>query len=486
MTRHSDPSPVNGARFAAVDLGAESGRVAVGAFDGERLTLDEVHRFQNTPLPLPDGLHWDVSSLFQELLAGLRVAGDLAGVGIDAWGCDYALLDGAGGMLGLPFHYRDERTVGMPEQVFARVPRAELYERTGIQHLPINTVYQLRAESELLRAADRIALIPDLFNFWLSGILVNEATIASTTALADPVTRSWARDVVQRLEFPGAPFAPELVEPGVELGRPRRELDLDNAAVVRTVASHDTAAAFAAAPVAGPKAAIISSGTWSLVGTEVPQPHFVGGLSNEWGVDGTIRLLRNVMGLWLLQECRRAWGSLAYDELEALAADASDDVALFDPDDETFLRPGAMPARIAEACARNGQRAPESPGDVTRAILLSLACKYRAVVDELRRTTGAVDRIHLVGGGARNALLCQLTANVVGVPVLAGPAEATALGNVLVQARAAGYFASLAEARECVHHSFPPVVYEPSGEDGGVFDRFLALPATSAAVHATI
>lgn len=489
MTPHTFEAVNDVVRYAAVDLGAESGRVAVGSFDGERLSVDIVHRFANVPTRLPDGQHWDVLGLFREAVTGLRRAGATAGVGVDAWGCDYALLDRNGRMLGLPFHYRDERTVGMPELAFARVARRQLYELTGIQHLQINTLYQLLAEPAFGEIASRIAMIPDLFNYWLTGVVENEATVASTTGLADPRAHAWALDLIEELGLPVTPFAHDLVEPGWELGHVRHDLDLDHLGVVRTVASHDTAAAFAATPTQDARTAIISSGTWSLVGRIVDRTYLGDGFSNEWGVDGTTRVLRNVMGLWLIQECRRAWlaegMSLGYGELEAVAAAVDVQVPLFDPDDPSFLLPGDMPMRIVAACQAAGQRPPETTGQLIRSILLSLACKYRIVIDDLRSLSGDVESIHIVGGGASNALLCQLTADVVGLPVIAGPVEATAIGNVIVQARAAGDFGSYSEALDCVRRSFPTQVYAP-GRDHGTFERFLALERSESAMHATI
>jgi rhamnulokinase len=301
-------------RYAAVDLGATSGRVLTGRLGGGRVELREEHRFPNRPVQLPDGLHWNLLHLFTEVLEGLRAAGRVDGVGVDTWGVDYALLDGRFRVLGLPFHYRDERTNGMVERAFERVPVAELYGITGIQTLPINTVFQLLAEegSPALAAAERIALVPDLLAYWLSGELGNEVTNASTTGLLDARSGRWADGVIERLGLPARPFG-DLVEPGTTLGPIAAVHDL-RAATVYAVASHDTASAFAAAPIADEHAAILSSGTWSLLGLELPEPVLSEGaraanLTNERGIDGTTRLLKNVMGMWLLEECRRAWGS---------------------------------------------------------------------------------------------------------------------------------------------------------------------------------
>jgi rhamnulokinase len=448
--------------FAAIDLGAESGRVVHGRFDGARVTLEVAHRFENRPVRLPDGLHWNLLALFGEALAGLRRL-DVRGVAVDTWGVDYALLDREGRVLGLPFHYRDGRTEGMVARAHARVGADELYGVTGIQTMPINTVFQLLADAAAPRA-ERIALVPDLLAFWLSGELVNEVTNASTTGLLDARSGTWARGLIDRLGLPAEPFAGDPVEPGVTLGPVLAHHEI--AADVHVAASHDTASAFVAAPVRGDNAAILSSGTWSLLGLELDAPALGDrarefNLTNERGVDGTIRLLRNVMGLWLVQECRRCWGDPSYEELMAEAAAAREDVPLFDPDDERFLRSGDMPSLICAVCVEAGQPAPEGRGEIVRSVLTSLARKYRLVLDQLQLVTGReVEVVHVIGGGARNELLCRLTADALGRPVLAGPVEATALGNVLVQARAVGELGSLAEMRAVAAASADPVVYE--------------------------
>jgi rhamnulokinase len=469
-------------RFAAADLGAESGRVVVGTLRDGRVELEVVHRFANRPVRLPDGLRWNALGLLEGILDGLRAAGSVDGVGVDAWGVDYGLVDAGGRLLGLPFHHRDERTGAMVARAFARVPRAELYGVTGIQTLPINTVFQLLADegTPALDAAARVLLIPDLLALWLSGVAANEVTAASTTGLLEARTGAWAVEAIERLGLPARLFG-DLVEPGTTLGPLLPEHGIAGAPLVRAVAGHDTASAFAAAPVDGDDSAILSSGTWSLLGLELPEPVLgpdaaAANLTNERGVDATTRLLKNVMGLWLVQECRRAWGAHDYDELHRLAAEAPDDVPLIDPDDEAFLAPGDMPARIAAHCARTGQRAPATPGETVRAILLSLACKYRVVLRSLERVTGRrVRRVHVIGGGARNALLCQLTADVLELPILAGPVEATALGNVLVQARGAGLVGSLAQMREIASASARPQAFEPRADRSGDFERFIAV-----------
>jgi rhamnulokinase len=455
--------------YAAIDLGASSGRVVAGRFDGGRVGLEELSRFPNRPVALPDGLRWNLLHLFTESLDGLRRAGPLRGVGVDAWGVDYALLDGDGRVLGLPFHYRDARTDGMVERAFGRVPQRELYGVTGIQTMPINTVFQLLADegSPALDAAEGIALVPDLLAYWLSGELANEATSASTTGVLDAARGTWALELVERLGLPTRLFG-RLVEPGTPLGTVLAQHEIGGVPV-HAVAGHDTASAFVAAPVRDEHAAILSSGTWSLLGIELPAPVLneaarAANLTNERGVDGTIRLLKNVMGLWLEQECARAW-DLPFPALHRLADAAPVDVPLFDPDDDAFLAPGDMPARIAAACRGSGQREPLDRGETARAILVSLACKYRLVLERLEAVTGReITCIHAIGGGVRNELLCRLTADLTGREVVVGAVEATALGNVLVQARAAGELGSLADMRAVAAASTASISHEPSPE----------------------
>jgi rhamnulokinase len=489
--------PGSSRSLAAVDLGAESGRVIVGRFDGTSISLAVTSRFDSESLYLQDGRHWNLPSIFTSILRGLGQAvtdeGALDGIGIDTWGVDYALLDEHGRTLGLPYHYRDARTsADVIAATFARVPQLELYQRTGIQTMPINTIFQLMAEPRgpVLDAADRIALVPDLLGLWLTGELVNESTIASTSGLLEAGGSAWARDLIERLGLPGRPFAGQVTEPGAALGpvlaTHRDQAGAAVSAPVWVVAGHDTASAFVAAPVAGPDSAILSSGTWSLVGLEVEEPQLgpeaaAFNLTNERGIDGRTRLLRNVMGLFLLQECRREWRRAGeqyeYEELQQLAANAQEG-CLFDPDDEALLRGGAMPELIAAACGACGQQPPASAGELARSILVSLACKYRFVLERLQLVSGRqINAINAVGGGVRNALLCQLTADITGLPVLAGPEEATALGNVLVQARALGEVGSLAEMRELVARSSQVKRYEPRGgrRDDETYERFLAL-----------
>lgn len=462
-------------RLAAVDLGAESGRVVVGSFDGDRLTIDEVHRFPNRPVEIAGTLHWDVLRLFADVVDGVRAAGKVASVGIDTWGVDFGLIDRHGRLVGNPVHYRDRRTEGMIERAFRLVPREEIYARTGIQFIPINTLYQLLALAESddpqLALADRLLTMPALLAFWLTGAQADEFTDASTTQCYDPRARAWAGDMLERLGIPARIFG-QVVLPGTEVGKPRSELGLDAERVIAP-GTHDTASAVAAVPFASQRdAAYISSGTWSLVGIETNQPvindqALAANITNEGGVSGTFRVLKNVMGLWLLQECRRAWAAqgtdLSYEELLRQAEATPAFTALIDPDDESLLRPGDMPARIVHLAAKSGRPLPMEPGPIARCILESLAMKYRLTVQQLEQVSGTKIRtIHVVGGGANNQLLCQMTADACERPVLAGPVEATAIGNLLVQAISLRLVLRLEEARELAKRSFRPRSYEPA------------------------
>ena len=478
------------ATMAAVDLGAQSGRVAVGHFDGERLSVIEVHRFPNVPVLVHGTLHWDVLRLYDGVLEGLGAAalqtsGHVDSIGIDTWGVDFALIDRKGRLVQNPVHHRDRRIEGAMEQVLARIPARELYERTGIQLMPINTLFQLfamaAADDPALEIADVLLLIPDLFNYWLGGVLACELTNATTSQCLDPRAQAWAGDVLERLELPSRVF-PDIVPPATVLGILDEEVAERTrlrGAVVVTPATHDTASAVAAVPIRSRDAVYISSGTWSLVGMELSAPliddrTFAANLTNEGGVGGTFRLLRNVNGLWLLHECRRAWAARGetweFAELVAMADQAPALRSFVDPNDSAFLAPGDMPDRIREFCAATRQDVPQEAAAVVRCVLESLALKYRQTIELLATVTGvAPPEIHVVGGGALNAHLCQWTADATGLPVLAGPIEATEIGNLAVQAIALGELASLEEAREVVRASFAPALYEP--RDGGVWEE---------------
>jgi rhamnulokinase len=481
-------------KLLAFDLGAESGRGVLGLFDGARLRLEVVHRFPNGPVRTLDTLHWDVLRLYGEMLAALRRCaaehGGLDGIGVDTWGVDFALLGRGGTLLGNPRHYRDPHTEGVMEEAFARVPRAEVFRQTGLQFMRFNTLFQLlalqRDRSPLLDVAEMLLFMPDLFHYFFTGIKVNEFTDASTSQLYDPSARGWAYDLVQRFGLPGRVLG-TIVQPGTVLGPLRASVATETGlrpVPVVAPASHDTGSAVAAVPASGESWAYISSGTWSLMGAELPAPlindpvqHY--NFTNEGGVGGTIRFLKNVMGLWLVQECRRAWEragrSYTYPELMQLAAAAPPFVSLIDPDDASFILPASMPAAIADYCRRTGQPAPAEPGAVVRCALESLALRYRWVLERLEELLGRrLDVIHVVGGGCQNTLLCQFAADACNRRVMAGPVEATAIGNVLVQALGLRLLGSLAEAREVVRQSFEVVPYEPQNPDAwqGPYERF--------------
>lgn len=465
---------------AAVDLGASSGRIVVGQVGPGDLTLHEVHRFVNEPLTRPDGLHWDARRLRREVIDGLRLAiastDRLLSVGIDGWGVDYGLLDAAGTLVDDPHHYRDARTAVGVEAVHAVVDRAELYERNGLQFLPFNTLYQLAADRSdpALAKARTILLMPDLVGYWLSGVRAAERTNASTTGLLDPRTRGWAWDLIDRLGFPRDRF-PALSEPGDVLGSVSGDVTgtaAPDGVVVTLVGSHDTASAVVGVPMADERSAYISCGTWSLVGIELEAPILTdasraANFTNEGGVDGTVRYLRNVAGLWLLHESMRTWERKGSQELLgpllAAAAALPDGGPVIDPDDPVFLPPGDMPARIEAACRVTDQPIPASRAALARCILDSLAAAYARAVDDASRLSGrAIETIHLVGGGANNELLCRLTAAACGRPVVAGPVEATAVGNLLVQARTHGLVSGgLDDLRALVRTTQPLRRFEP-------------------------
>ena len=469
------------AGYLAVDLGAESGRVVLGRFDGERVSLEEVQRFPNTPVRLPDGLHWDVLRILSEIKDGLAKAvreEEIEGVGIDSWGVDFGLVDREGALVSNPYHHRDARTEGMMEEAFGLVSKEEIYRTTGIQFLPINTLYQLLATrgSPLLEAAETMFLIPDLMNYWLTGEKACEYTNATTTQLLDLEAGGWSIDLLKRLDLPSGILAP-IVQPSTELGPllPEVAEEVGAGPPVFAVASHDTASAVVAVPAEGEDFAYISSGTWSLVGVELPGPVATeeglrANFTNEGGFGGKTRLLKNVMGLWLLQECRRQWAreghEYSYEELVRLAEGAPPAGPLVDPDHPAFLAPGDMASRIRSFCEKTGQRPPEEPAAVARCVFESLALKYRHAVEQAENLAGrAIGTVNVVGGGSQNSLLCQLTADATRRPVLAGPVEATALGNLMVQAYARGHLASLEEMREAVRCSAEVQEYEPQGAE---------------------
>jgi rhamnulokinase len=448
--------------FAAVDLGASSGRVMVGRVGPSEVELTEAHRFANEPVRAGGTLYWDILALYRGVLDGLAQAGPVAGIGIDSWAVDYGLLDASGALLGNPVHYRDGRTDGVPDRVARVLGDERLYEVTGLQKLPFNTIYQLVAAlgTPQYDAAQRMLLIPDLLAYWLTGEVGAEYTNASTTELVDVRTRDWSQPLISGAGLRPSLFPP-IRQPGTVIG------DHVGTPVV-AVGSHDTASAVVGVPAEGERFAYISCGTWSLVGLELTEPVLTAAsraanFTNEGGVDGTIRYLRNVMGLWPLQECMREWGSTDIADLLARAGREKPFAAVVDVDDPIFLPPGDMRQRIVKAA---GLSADATPAAVARCILDSLALAHRRAVHRARELAGRdVDAVHIVGGGARNELLCQLTADACGLPVLAGPVEATALGNILVQARAAGVIGGdLAALRAVLRQTQQIVRYEPRGD----------------------
>jgi len=479
----------------AFDLGAESGRAIVGRFDGKLLGLSEAARFPNRAVRLPDGLYWDALGLFGEIcssLAALDKDGAVVrSVGIDSWGCDFGLIDPDGVLVSNPLHHRDGRGAAAMQKAFARVPANEIYEATGIQFLPFNTLFQLVAleQGTALDSAETVLLIPDLLGYWLSGERFAEATNASTTQLLDVHSGEWSEDLISRIGIPARLF-PDVIEPGEVIGEllphVAEATRLPASTPVVAVASHDTASAIVAVPFRpGATAAYISSGTWSLVGVELDAPRVseqarASNLTNERGFGGTTRLLKNVMGLWLVQECRRAWvaegAAPSYADMTNLARKAPPGGPLFDPDLPALLAPGDMPARIRSVCEQCGQLAPDERSVLIRAVFESLACKYRLVLEEIEEVTGTpIEVVHVIGGGARNVFLCQLTADVMGRPVLAGPSEAAALGNIVVQLHAFGELGSLIEMRELVRSSIEVQTFEPdpAAQGEALYDRFL-------------
>lgn len=471
---------------AAIDLGATSGRVILGSVGDGELRLRTVARFPNTPVRLPDGLHWDVLALYSAAMNGLGTASreepELVGAAVDAWAVDYALLLG-NRMIGNPYHYRDGRTAIGVRAVHTEIGPEELFRRNGLQHLPFNTVFQLAASaaSGALEFADGLLLIPDLIGWWATGAQVAERTNASTTGLVPAGGDTWDTELLSRL---GLRFdlLPPIVEPGTVLGpvspMMREEFGIRHEFPFTTVGSHDTASAVVGVPSTGDDAAYISCGTWSLVGTELSSPVLTeearrAGFTNEGGVDGRIRFLKNVMGLWLLSESIRSWAKAGEQpDLEHLlrqAADVPADVPVFDTNDPRLLPPGDMPGRIATLLAEQGVRAPTTPAELVRSVLQSLANAYAEAVRDIERLTGrAIRTLHLVGGGAQNELLCRLTAEACGIPVVAGPVEATAIGNLLVQARTHGIVRGDLEAlRRVVASSFPLRSYPAHARSGG-------------------
>jgi len=464
--------------YLAIDLGAESGRTIVGTLDDKQLTLTETHRFANGPVRLNDGLHWDVLRLWSDIKEGIGRSKEIESIGLDTWAIDFALLDKNNSLLSNPFHYRDARTDGMIDEAFKRLPRAEIFSNTGIQFMQINTLYQLLAmsiqRSPLFDVAKTFVTIPDLFNYWLSGELTNEFTNATTTQCFDPRKRDWATPVLDAMEIPAHLFKP-VTDPGTRIGTLLPSLAEETGAGAVPIilpACHDTGSAVVAVPAKNQDFAWLSSGTWSIMGAEVHEPSLSAkaleyNFTNEGGVFGTWRLSKNIMGLWLVQECRREWmrqgEEMSFDALTQLAAESEAFMSVVDPDVGEFIHPGDMPYRIQKFCADTNQRVPQTKGQIVRVVLESIALKYRLVLERLEELTGKrFDPLHIIGGGTKNKLLNQFAADSTGRTVVAGPVEATAIGNILMQSIGMKHLGSLVDAREVVRASFEPEIYEPN------------------------
>lgn len=475
------------AKFLAFDLGASSGRGVLGLLDDNILSLQEIHRFPNGPAQILDHIYWDVPQMLVEMKSALELCvreygSELDGIGFDTWGVDFALIGRNDTLLGHPYHYRDKLTDGMMEEVFKIVPKEEVFKITGIQFMKLNSLYQLfamsQANSPLLDVAETLLLMPDLFNFLFTGKRVSEFTIATTTQFYDPRERNWSKTLFDKLDLPYH-ILPEIVPAGTEIGPVlptiRDEVGLGAVPVIAP-ACHDTGSAIAAVPATGDDWAYISSGTWSLLGAEISEPIVTDlalkyNFTNEGGVGDTIRFLKNITGMWLIQECKRIWEdageNISYNELTKLAGEAPPLVSIIEPNYEPFLSPCDMPARISDFCRETKQPIPETKGAMIRCILESLALKYLWGVERLEEMLGRrINVIHIIGGGCQNKLLCQLAADATGRKVVAGPVEATAIGNIIMQALNTGYVGSISEARELVRRSFVVVTYEPRERAG--------------------
>ena len=486
--------------YLAVDLGAGSGRVIAARSDGAGIELEDIHRFPNPGTDLPDGSFWNIIGLYREILDGLRLAvakygDDVVSIGIDTWGCDHALIGPDGGLLAMPHQYRDPRFEGMAEHMHGLMAEEEIYAHTGIKTNFYNSSLHLLAEAAkgnpALAAATNLLFIPDLLGYWLTGRQAVERTIASTSQLLDPRTGDWAWEVIDALGLPRRIFGP-VVAPGTVLGEVRAEVAAaigKSGLPVVASACHDTASAVAGIPMSGPGSLWLSSGTWSIMGIESPEAvttseALAAGFCNELGVEGSVRFLKNISGLWLIQECKRQWdaegNSIGYGELAAMAGEAEPFLAFIDPDDPDFALPGGMLDKIRKWCADKGQPVPGDPGAVMRVVTDSLALKYRSVYQHIRRLTGrSFERLHAGGGGIQNEPLCQATANALGIEVVAGPVEATSCGNLITQMVATGALPDIAAGRELIRRSFEFRSYQPQDTDqwdkaAARFDALLA------------
>ncbi|MBQ1950796.1 MAG: rhamnulokinase [Clostridia bacterium] len=467
-------------RVLAFDFGASSGRAILGTFADGKIHMEEIHRFSNDPVNIRGVFHWDVLRLFHEIKQGITKAvhaGGFDAIGIDTWGVDFGLIDKKGHLINNPVHYRDTRTIGMMDKVFETIPKEELYHRTGIQFAALNTIFQLAYlqmnEPEVLAQADKLLLMPDLFAYLLTGVARAEYCNVSTTQCLDPVTGDWAYDLLDRLQIPRRLFSP-MIDAGETYGLLSDEICEELGAPkvpVIAVSTHDTGSAVVAVPSSEKDFIFISCGTWSLFGTELAQPiindaSFGFNLTNEGGYGRTTRFLKNIMGLWLIQESRRQWiregFDVSYADLEKEALAAKPFQCFINPDDDDFVSPGNLPKRVQEYCRRTGQYVPQNRGEIMRCIYESLAMKYRYTFRAIREVTGLeYNTIHMIGGGTKDRLLCQMAADACNTNVIAGPIEATATGNIAVQLIALGEIADLADARRVIAASEEPKFYEP-------------------------
>lgn len=477
-------------KVLAFDLGASSGRAVIGELHGEKLSTTDIHRFLNEPVRVQQHLHWDILRLFHEIKQGLlasKLQGfqDLQSIGIDTWAVDFGLIDANGELLANPRHYRDTYTQGVMEEVMQIVPPADIFAGTGIQFMPFNTIYQLhalkKAASAQLEQAKTLLLIPELLRYFLTGETHSEWTVASTTQLCDPRTQTWNNELIERLGLPTHLFL-KPVAPGTQVGTLlpdiQEELGVPRLPVI-AVGEHDTASAVVAVPAADNDFAYLSCGTWSLVGTEISQPilseqALAWNVTNEGGINQTTRLLKNVTGLWLIQECRRAWRNegkhISYTDESTLIQQARPFRTFINPDHEMFVSPTHMPRQIQAYCAETGQPVPESEGELLRCIVESLALRYRFVLERIEQLAGKQFKgLHIVGGGAQHSLLCQFTANALARPAWAGPQEATAIGNILMQLLALGHIKDIRHARQIVRNSCPIQTYQP--QETAAWDR---------------
>lgn len=468
------------------DYGASSGRAMLGTFDGKKITLEEVHRFSNDPVKINGTIYWDILRLYHELKVGIieckkKGHGDIKAIGIDTWGVDFGLLDENDELLQNPIHYRDQRTDGMIEKAFSIVSKKEIYERTGIQFMQFNTIYQLLALSrqnpELLKKAKTMLFIPDLLNYFLTGNKQSEYSIASTSQMLNLETRDWDKQLLKRLGIP-THFLTDIVDGGVLVGKLNEEVcdevGIDSIPII-TVAAHDTGSAVISAPAKQENFAFLSSGTWSLLGTELKTPitnkkSFEMDYSNEGGFNKTIRFLKNIMGLWIYQDCRRTWNKegevFEFDDLEAEARKMEPFKCLIDPDNSAFYHQGHMPEKVQEFCRKTGQYVPTKKSEIVRCIIESLALKYRYVYERLEEVTDhKITKLHIVGGGCKNIMISQFTANALNEEITTGPIEATATGNIVAQLIALGEIKDLAHGREIIRNSFEIKTYKPENVD---------------------